>query len=80
MLLISLSVTYVVYVLLSVVVEVEDSDTTADDMGPPGETGAGDEVASATGHTVVYRLITSVVTEPSFAGQLVTVGAQDVIV
>lgn len=35
---------------------------------------------SVTGHTVVYRLITSVVTDPILAGQLVTVGAQDVIV
>jgi hypothetical protein len=35
---------------------------------------------SVTGHTVVYRLITSVVTDPILAGQLVTVGAQDVMV
>lgn len=42
--------------------------------------GTGAEVASATGQTVVYKLITSVVTWPSFAGQFVTVGAQEVIV
>ena len=35
---------------------------------------------SVTGHTVVYRSMVSVVTCPSFAGQLVTVGAQDVMV
>ena len=35
---------------------------------------------AATGQTVVYRDMTSVVTLPSFAGQLVTVGAHEVIV
>jgi len=38
------------------------------------------EMASETGQTVVYNSIVSVVTEPSLAGQLVTVGAQLVIV
>jgi hypothetical protein len=38
------------------------------------------EMASETGHTVVYSSIVSVVTEPSLAGQLVTVFAQLVIV
>lgn len=41
---------------------------------------AGVELAPVTGQTVVYRAIVSVVTEPSFAGQLVTSGAHDVTV
>lgn len=40
----------------------------------------GDPLASVTGQTVVYRLITSVVTLPSLAGQSVTVGAHEVTV
>ena len=32
------------------------------------------------GHTVVYKLMISVVTEPILAGQFVMVGTQDVIV
>jgi len=52
---------------------------TTDVSGP--DVGAAPPVSVAvTGHTVVYRLMTSVVTEPSLAGQLVTVGAQDVTV
>jgi len=35
---------------------------------------------SVTGQIVVYRLMTSVVTEPIFPGQSVTSGAQDVMV
>lgn len=68
-------------VLLIVVVEYVDSTTPADEdcsNTPPGTLGV--VVASATGQTVVYKLMTSVVTWPSLAGQLVTVGAQDVIV
>jgi hypothetical protein len=38
------------------------------------------EMASETGQTVVYNSIISVVTEPSLAGQFVTVGEQEVIV
>jgi hypothetical protein len=38
------------------------------------------EMASETGQTVVYNSIVSVVTEPSLAGQFVTVGEQEVIV
>jgi hypothetical protein len=38
------------------------------------------EMASETGQTVVYNSIVSVVTEPSLAGQLVTVFAQLVMV
>ena len=36
--------------------------------------------AAVTGQTVVYSEITSVVTWPSFAGQFVTVAAQEVTV
>jgi hypothetical protein len=50
-------------------------ESTGEEATPPA-----DEVASVTGHTVVYNEIISVVTWPSFAGQFVTVGAQDVIV
>jgi hypothetical protein len=70
-----------VNVLLIVVVEYVDSGALADGdcwCTPPGALGV--VVASATGQTVVYRLMISVVTEPILAGQLVTVGAQDVIV
>ncbi len=35
---------------------------------------------AVTGQMVVYRAMVSVVTEPTFAGQLVTVGAHDVTV
>ena len=56
---------------------VVDSEAPADDSSC---TTPGVAVASATGQTVVYRLMISVVTEPILAGQLVTVGAQDVIV
>jgi hypothetical protein len=56
-------------------------------IGYAGREGTGEEatppaaeVASVTGHTVVYNEMISVVTWPSFAGQFVTVGAQDVIV
>ena len=74
---------YVVSVLLIVVVSWPelDAETPADgdcSNAPPGMLGV--VVASATGQTVVYKLMTSVVTWPSLAGQLVTVGAQDVIV
>lgn len=75
-----LIVRYWVRVLLRVVVKGLDSDAAADDCSkaPPGTAGA--LVASVTRQTVVYKLLISVVTWPSFAGQLVTVGAQDVIV
>jgi hypothetical protein len=86
----SLTVRYCVTVLLIVVVDTLDSSAPADCWYPaPGIAGAagvyvasavGEDVASATGQTVVYKLITSVVTWPSLAGQLVTVGAQEVIV
>lgn len=78
-LLMSMSVEYVVSVLWSVVVEVADTDSPAEVAGAAGAVGA-EVAASATGHTVVYKLMISVVTEPSRAGQLVTVGGQDVIV
>jgi hypothetical protein len=42
--------------------------------------GAVTALLAEAGQTVVYKLMISVVTEPSLAGQLVTVGAQDVIV
>jgi len=41
---------------------------------------SGEDIEVATGQTVVYRAIISVVTEPSLAGQSVTVGAQFVTV
>ena len=74
-----------VRVLLSVVVSwVAPADAPADvacSKAPPGTLGAaGVLVASVTGQMVVYRLMISVVSWPSFAGQLVTVGAQDVMV
>jgi hypothetical protein len=67
-------------VLLIVVVEGAVSLPPADDCWytPPGTLGV--VVASVTGQTVVYKLMISVVTWPSFAGQLVTVGAQEVMV
>lgn len=51
----------------------EEPGADGEDPGEPG-------VWLATGQTVVYREIISVVTLPSLAGQLVTVGAQDVTV
>jgi len=48
-------------------------------IGAEVDVGTEDSV-SVTGQTVVYRLMISVVTEPILAGQLVTSGAQDVMV
>jgi hypothetical protein len=74
-----------VRVLLTVVVtdsdSPADSEALADDTcwyTLPGRLAV--VVASVTGQTVVYKLMTSVVTWPIRAGQFVTVGAQDVIV
>jgi hypothetical protein len=39
-----------------------------------------EDSVSVTGQIVVYRLMTSVVTEPIFPGQSVTSGAHDVMV
>lgn len=46
-------------------------------MNPDGGCGIGEGL---TGQIVVYNAIVSVVTYPLFAGQFVTVGAQEVIV
>lgn len=51
--------------------------------GPPDavEVGTVTGVVSAvTGHIVVYKTRVSVITEPIFAGQFVTVAAQEVMV
>lgn len=74
--------------LLKVVCFTLSSPAAEEELFPPFPGRAGLEgVADAdavsvavTGHTVVYKAIVSVVTLPILAGQLVTVGAQDVIV
>jgi len=91
----TLTVTYVVKVLLRVVWDVgpeagteipptELMDDGAYETLPknPLDTGVGVALPSAavTGQMVVYRLMTSVVTWPILAGQSVTVGAQEVTV
>lgn len=48
--------------------------------GADGDDAGGAGVWLATGQTVVYRETISVVTLPSLAGQLVTVGAHEVTV
>ncbi len=87
----SLMVLYWVVVLLIMVVEWSYSPPGREEDGTAAPVNAGVSarvfgvgvlVASAavTGHTVVYSLTISVVTWPSFDGQSVTEGAQDVMV
>jgi hypothetical protein len=68
-------------VLFSVVVD--EMDMTGFDTSFTGAIEAGvvtGVVFAATGQIVVYRALVSVVTEPIFAGQFVTVSGQAVIV
>lgn len=68
----------IVYVLVAYTVEIVYS--VADGVGVDVGTGLIVLAAIVTGQTVVYRLITSVVTWPIMAGQFVILAAHDVMV